>query len=219
LLEVIERDSMAMIMARDDSRLVRGASLPSPFQELVAKWEQMGMELIVRFFPNQFDLPCFEAAIHEPASNDLRLARGWGCHLDSRIALSRAVCEVAQTRIAAIKAPRRDRLRRRGDHASRAFVRMTEATDMIDFGEVPHVACNSVRSAMREVKVRLAGAGITRVFRLRMHFNGEPAALLGLHVVKVIVPLCESAVGFYVRMGPRLRERVAGKDLRYLKAR
>ena len=105
LLEVLERDSMAMTLARDESRLVRSASLPPPFQELIPKWERLGIELIVRFLPNQFGLPCFEAAIHEPASRDLRLARGWGCHLDRGIALSRAVCEAAQSRIGVIQCP------------------------------------------------------------------------------------------------------------------
>ena len=91
------------------------------------------------------------------------------------------------------------------------LLRMTNATEAIDFGAVPHIGCDSVRSAMRELKVRLDDAGITRVFRRRMHFNAEPEALLGLHVVKVVVPLCESTVGSHVRMGPRLLNRIVGK--------
>lgn len=237
LLEVLERDSMAMTIARDESRLVRNASLPPPFQELVPHWERLGIELIVRFLPNQFGLPCFEAAIHEPASRDLRLARGWGCHLDRGIALSRAVCEVAQSRIGVIHARRHGRARRpgaiargtkpgqydrqartddlgngtQGDHTARMLIRMTNATGAIDFGAVPNIVCNSVRSAMRELRGRLDAAGITRIFRRRMHFNAQPEALLGLHVVKVVVPLCESAVGSHVRMGPRLLHRVVGQ--------
>lgn len=232
LLEVLERDSLAMTIARDESRLVRNASLPPPFQDLVSHWQRLGIELMVRFLPNQFGLPCFEAAIHEPESRDLRLARGWGCHLDRGIALSRAVCEAAQSRIAAIHTRRYGRARQRGatpggkkpgqfdrmartdgargEHLVRMLARMTDATGAIGFDAVPHIACNSVRAAMRELRGRLNDTGITRIFRRRMHFNAEPEALLGLHVVKVVVPLCESAVGSHPRMGPRLFDRVVG---------
>ena len=234
LLEILERDSIAMTLAHDESHLVRSASLPPLFRELLPAWKRLGVDLIVRFLPNQFGLPCFEAAIHEPASGDLRLARGWGCHLDRHIALSRAVCESAQSRIYAIDARRRGRARRvgeaaraktpgphdrqalasdaanckQGDREARLLLRMTKATRTIDFGAVPHVSCSSVRSAMRELKGRLHDAGITRVFRLRMHLDGKPDALLGLHVVKVVVPFCESATSSHLRMGPRLLQRV-----------
>jgi len=214
LLEILERDSLAMNIARDDSHIVRNASLPPPFQQLVPKWQTLGIELTVHFLPNQFELPCFEAVIQEAAYDDLQLVRGWGCHLDSRIALSRAVCEAAQSRIAVIEGRRRDRGRRPNAPTARAKPRQmarraTTASKAIDFAAVPATSYNSVRAATRDLQVRLADAGITRVFRRRMHFNCEPGVLLGLHVVKVVVPLCETALGPHVRMGPRLWKRVA----------
>lgn len=214
LLEIIERDSLAMNIARNDSHIVRNASLPPPFQQLFSKWHTLGIELTVRFLPNQFELPCFEAVIREVAYDDLQLVRGWGCHLDSRIALSRAVCEAAQSRIAVMEGRRRKRGRRPNaptGHAKPQQMpwRATTASKAIDFAAVPTTSHTSVQSAMRDLQVRLADVGITRVFRRRMHYNREPEALLGLHVVKVVVPYCETAVGTHVRIGPRLWKRVA----------
>jgi ribosomal protein S12 methylthiotransferase accessory factor len=237
LLEILERDSIAMTLAHDESHLVRSASLPSLFQELLPAWNKVGVELIVRFLPNQFGLPCFEAVLHEPARDDLRLARGWGCHLDRDIALARAICESAQSRIYVIDSRRRGGSRRarragcaksaaphdrrarpanaahakQGDREARMLLRMTNTARTIDFAAVPNVPCNSVRSAMRALKGRLYRAGITRIFRRRMRLDGESDALLGLHVVKLVVPMCESAVSSHVRMGPRLLQRIVDK--------
>ncbi len=227
LLEVVERDSIAMNLSRDESSQVPVASLPTPFGRLIAPWQSRGIELLVRFLPNAFGLACFEAAIHEPARHHVRLVRGWGCHFDRDVALSRAVCEAAQLRLSVIHPRWRRQRRRYGDAApgtksaavgrmsadakgDRLLIRAADRSRQLDFSEVPHESCSSVRSALTDLFRRLAAAGMTRVFRHRMYFDGDPEALLGLHVVKVIVPLCESAVGAQVRMGPRLLERVMG---------
>ena len=66
------------------------------------QWAVTGVELMVRQIPNQFDLPCFQAMLHEAASNTVKFSGGYGLHLDAEIALSRAICEAAQSRLSVI---------------------------------------------------------------------------------------------------------------------
>ena len=218
LLEVLERDTIAMNLPRDESCLIDNADIPEPFKTLADDWQRLGIELIVRFVPNEFGLPCFEAGIHDGTSPDLKLARGRGLHLDRSVALSRAVCEAAQVRLTAMHGGRYDlppvEPEQAGDgpnKSTRLLARLKDATRRIDFEEVPQEICLSVRSALKQTLARLAESGMTRVFRRRMHFGSGRGGLLGLHVVKVIVPRCESAVGSQVRMGPRLAARILAR--------
>ena len=68
LLEVLERDTVAMNIARDESRLVANESLPAPFRRLAVEWAAMGVRLLVRCIPDALGLPCFVAALHQPRS-------------------------------------------------------------------------------------------------------------------------------------------------------
>lgn len=219
LFEVLERDALAMNLARDWSHLLANAELPPPFAARAADWKRLGIELVVRFVPNELSLPCFDAVVHDPSSRGLGAARGSGLHFDRTIALSRAVCEAAQSRLrvlyesriggpapAAATAPANNRTER--ERERRVLARFAEATRRVAFADIPEHACRSITSALDELVGRLAAAGFPRVFRRRLFHDDVADA--GLHVVKVIVPRCESVVGRHVRMGPRLLARVAG---------
>ena len=202
LLEVMERDALAMNLARNRSRLVANRSLPAPFRSMAAQWLESGVELVVRYVPNEWGLACFEAALLQPGSRRLRVHRGWGLHFHRHIALSRAICEAAQTRLVVL----RRRIANNIDEAKVGplLARLMDRQRMTELNETPHFAARSVRAAYVEVFERLAAHGFKHVFRRQMRLAGDPAGLRGLHVVKVVVPRCEFAAGPHVRMGPRL---------------
>jgi len=227
LLEILERDAIAMNLSRDESSRITAASLPTALGNLIAAWQDAGIEATTRFLPNVFGLACFEVTIHEPTSQVERMSRGWGCHFDREVALSRAICEAAQLRLSTIHPLWRLSHARYGRTAAGKVATAMDrslaengnqllpkpATDCertLDFSHVPHSSFTSVGVAFTELLRRLAMAGLTRVFRYRMYVDRNKDALLGLHVVKVVVPRCESALGSHVRMGPRMMERIMG---------
>lgn len=219
MLEVLERDAIAMNTPRDASQWLVPASLPQPLAGMAEHWRRAGIELIVRYVPNEFGLPCFQAWVHEPASVDVNLARGSGMHLDRSIALARAVCEAAQSRLSTLHGGRDDVSVFFGKYdgmptADRARLesalleRLRDRSRSIDFSQVPSWPARSPSGALRSLRRRLASRGFVHVFRHRPDAGLEAMALRGLHVVKIVIARCEALTGSDVRLGPRLRNRV-----------
>lgn len=109
LCEVIERDAMTAAVARGGEMGVRvdprtsGSAQADGLCELI---ERAGVTLEVRWIPSPTGLPCFLAWV---ACHDYPAAMfGFGCHLDPDIALTRAITEAAQARLAYISGARDD---------------------------------------------------------------------------------------------------------------
>jgi ribosomal protein S12 methylthiotransferase accessory factor len=218
LLEVLERDAVTMNTALDASCRVEPDALPAPFAEMARQWHDMGVALAVRWIPNDFDLPCFQACLHEPGSDTVNLAGGFGLHLDRDVAVARAICEAAQSRVGHIHGGRADvpefyarcapgnRAAREAADAEAVAARFDGAR-RIAFADVPQVACGErgVAELLEAVLARLRERGFGTVLRHRF-----AADLRGLHVVKVMVPRCEDFEPHTRRMGPRLKARVFG---------
>lgn len=220
LLEVLERDARALNSAPAGSARLANERLPPPFAAWAAAWREAGIELIVRRLPNDFDLPCFEAHLWEPASPDVNLAAGAGLHPDRKVALGRAISEAAQSRLSVIHGGRDDitgfyakyRLAdqsARHDAEQRLVGALAGGGRTIDFADVPDFDVRSVRGTLAWLRARLAERGFPCVLRRRMRPPGLD--LLGFEVVKVVVPRCEALLGAAVCMGPRLRARVLGR--------
>lgn len=217
LLEVLERDATAMNKPQDVSQWVAHEGLCEPFRSLAAQWRSLGIELAVRFVPNAFGLPCFEAWLHD-TSGGVPLATGSGLHLDRDIALARAVCEAAQSRLTYIHGGRDDITRhhdrvagtpaaQRHDEDRRELARVFDRQRQTVFDMLPHEPGlpGTLAVALDALLSRLARAGFEHVLRHR--FAGD---LGGLHVVKVIVPRCEEVEHNRLRIGPRLLAGVVG---------
>ncbi len=216
LFEVLERDALAMSRIDNASRWVEPSSLPEPFAGLAVRWRALGIELVVRFVDNAFGLPCFEAFVHEPSSADIGLARGSGLHADRHIALSRAVCEAAQSRLSGIHGGREDlvgfyaKYRDKTPQARRAAERkvLDEVFDRarpIEWPSIPHGPAigDDIGSVLDATVDRLRDRGFPAVFRHRF-----ASAVDGLAVVKVVVPRCEEIEHDTERVGPRLLARI-----------
>jgi ribosomal protein S12 methylthiotransferase accessory factor len=219
LLEVMERDAVAMNLVDDGSQWVEHAELPEPFRALASDWHRLGVDLSVRHVPNDFELPCFQAGLSEPASSDVNLAAGYGLHLDRGVALSRAICEAAQSRLSTIHGGRDDitgfyakytdqPTPTRLDREQLAIRTMFDTSRRIDFTDVPdHPRFDrSLKDALAEVLAIMRRAGLPSAFRHRFD-----ASLGGLQVVKVIVPKSELVGHDARRIGRRLLERIMAR--------
>jgi ribosomal protein S12 methylthiotransferase accessory factor len=190
--------------------------LPAPFAVLASRWQELGVALAVRHVPNALDLPCFEAVLHQPDSDDVNLASGSGLHLDRELALARAICEAAQSRLSHIHGGRDDitnfyakytevdKATRREREAA-AVAKAFDSQRRVAFAALPQVLgpAGSARAALDDLLARVSAAGFKAV--MRHHFEAE---LGGLHVVKVVVPGCEEVESLSRRIGPRLFERI-----------
>ena len=212
LLEVIERDIRAFHRIRDKSRPLHPSTLPGIALEQLAKIGDAGFEWCVRYLPNEFDLPCFEALIWDAsASNALKLAAGYGCHLMRDIALTRAVTEAVQSRLSWIHGARDDLVEpdtEVGDFASPEleasaalqWQRYTDVSGGLDFERVPGLGLpRSIDDALFATMERLARSKIRLVCRVAF-----TPSIAKLQVVRVIVPRLEYWDRFSHRIGPRL---------------
>ena len=109
LAEVIERDIRSFYLVGNTSVLVEEETFPPVAAHLACLIRQAGLRLFVRYQPNLFQLPYFEVAIHDPEHpTPLFLHGGSACHPHAKIALVRAICEAAQSRLTAIHGGRDD---------------------------------------------------------------------------------------------------------------
>lgn len=215
LLEVVERDTLSMHKARDGSRWVVPASLPPPFDRLVDDWRRLGVDTAVRWLPNPFGVHCFHAVLHEPGRLSVHLAAGYGAHPEPGIALSRALCEAAQSRLSHVHGGRDDVVRfyeryetdaLRDEKDAALLPRLFEHSQPLDYRELSGIdTTEPIARQLDRMLDALAAAGFGQVFRHRFAVD-----LGGLAVVKVVVPGCEDAENCPWRMGRRLFASVTG---------
>lgn len=82
----------------------------APLKFLVRKFNDVGLPLLIKdITQNDIGVPTFVASSIESITNDYGYyAKGYGTHLDSRIALIRAITELSQTRAGNIQGARDD---------------------------------------------------------------------------------------------------------------
>lgn len=113
LCEVIERDSLARFALLSDvertNKLFFQGEVSYTNQELIDKFLRQNMFLKIWDITSSLQIPTYHCALHDP--NPFRLQgifRGTGTHGNSDIALTRALLEVAQSRLALISGSRDD---------------------------------------------------------------------------------------------------------------
>jgi len=81
-----------------------------PIKFLVKRFNDAGISLLIKdITQNDIGIPTFVASSVEGISSDYGLyAKGYGTHVDARIALTRAITELSQTRAANIQGARDD---------------------------------------------------------------------------------------------------------------
>lgn len=110
LLEVIERDAMAVAELGRLGRSVDIGDLPSrPVQDLRQRLSRLGIELEVKQIPAIGGVHVFAAFLDDRESkNPLRLVGGQSAHVDPLLAIEDAILEAVQTRAVLISGGRED---------------------------------------------------------------------------------------------------------------
>ncbi len=215
LAEVIERDIKAFHLVRDTSALVAEETFPAVATALADAIRSAGLELCVRYHANEFHLPYFSASIVDPDTDSpLFIHGGFGCHPHASIALVRAICEAAQSRLSFIHGGRDDLVdwhrrisawneQERAEHRFRLRAKACCAARTVRYEEIPDykARATSLESCFDLMVAALDRAGIRQICRIV--FTNPTDSLC---VVKIVVPLLEEFDAFSPRVGKRLRD-------------
>jgi ribosomal protein S12 methylthiotransferase accessory factor len=185
---------------------------------MAGAWLRRGVRLVVRHVPSDTGLPCFKAWLIEAESTDINLCSGSGLHLDREIALTRAICEAAQSRLSTLHGGRDDIVDfydkytqvdpvRRRERESRLVAAIEGAEGAVAFSDVEQaaIAAKPLPELLADLLERLRGIGLGSVLRYRF-----AADLGGMHALRIVVPRCECSESDLQRMGPRLLSAVMG---------
>ena len=175
-----------------------------PVKNLVEKFRQAGISLMVKDITSDIGIPTFNASSVEWISHDYGyLAEGHGTHPDARIAVLRAITEVSQTRAANIQGARDD-LRKikyndenTDDRRAWQFMRSIKK---IKFSEVPTFFNEDILDDINLILYRLKNVGLNQVIIVDLT-NQD----IGIPVVRAIVPGLETFKITKSVMGMRAR--------------
>ena len=216
LAEALEHDILAFQFVRDTSVRVRNETFPPAAMIVDRTLRERGVSLYVRFQPNAFGIPFFSATLSDPdLPSPYFVNGGYGCHPHREIALLRAICEAAQSRLSFIHGGRDDlidfyRRFEAQDQAARLdyvhrLVAKVSAADAVSFSDITDRAedAQDLDSTLTVLTQALADAGLHRVCRVVYTDPDEE-----LQVVRILVPGLEHFDETSSRVGRRLRDHV-----------
>ncbi len=158
-----------------------------PISNLVRKFKNHDNPLIIKNVTSEIGIPTFNAASVEWITHDYGyLAEGHGAHPDARIALLRAITEVAQTRAANIQGARDD-LRKipygennTDDQRSWQFMKSSKT---INFTDIDSFINDDILDDIKLILEKLKGHSLNQAIVINLT---NPH--LGIPVVRTIVP-------------------------------
>jgi ribosomal protein S12 methylthiotransferase accessory factor len=158
-----------------------------PISNLVRKFKNHDIPLIIKNVTSEIGIPTFNAASVEWITHDYGyLAEGHGAHPDARIALLRAITEVAQTRAANIQGARDD-LRKipygennTDDQRSWQFMKSRKT---INFTDIDSFINDDILDDIKLILEKLKGHSLNQAIVINLT---NPH--LGIPVVRTIVP-------------------------------
>lgn len=216
LTECVERDIRSFEALRDTSVLVELDSIRGSEQGLVDAIRDAGLRLFVRSVKNPFGLAYFSATLIDPESrNPFFINAGFGCHPHRSVALVRAICEAAQSRLSFIHGGRDDlehwyafysgwSEKRKRAHNIRVTATVSKGQDSaVRLADVADSSgeCTSVARCEELLIDRLSAAGFTRLLRANLCRPSDD-----LQVVRLVVPGLECLNEKSHRIGKRLRD-------------
>jgi ribosomal protein S12 methylthiotransferase accessory factor len=206
LYELIERDIWSIEFVRNRSACVTGDGLPDEVHAIVETAARNGLRLVIRYVPNDYGIPFFAAFLFDPNKLERRFFNGgWGCHHDRRIALTRAVTEVAQSRLAFLhggrKPQRWDDSLAEADRVEQQIGVASSKTPSIRFKDNPEQPAAGPSTEQWAAAVDCLRRVIDRpIYRVIYTPSEGP-----LHVVRLVVPLLEHFSRSTMRVGPRMQ--------------
>ena len=189
LLELVERDATAIWWYNQVQRPgIDISSFRDPyFDALSSEYESLGWRLWALDITHDLGIPVIVALAENPASG--RFSIGFGCHLDNRIALQRALTEVNQLLdVTADAPPPWDPTKL----SSNQFLYPGPGYTRLDASQPPPIDARDLKEAIDQCVSRLSSAG------MEVLVVDKTRPDIGLPVVQVIVPgLCH----FWPRFG------------------
>jgi ribosomal protein S12 methylthiotransferase accessory factor len=217
LSEVIERDAWSLVEAsRNTGPRVTGIS-DSLAESLLDKFSKADVDVIVRDITSDIGIPTCAAISDDLQLRDpTLLTTGMGTHTSSRVAVLRALTEVAQSRLTQIHGAREDTTtadfrRQIGyERTKRLNKHWFEVQEEKDFSEIKSFESDDFLDDIRHMLGKLEEAGLNRAVVVDL-----TRAEIGVPVVRVIVPGLEMAGVDPERVGRRFRN--AAKARRVLR--
>jgi ribosomal protein S12 methylthiotransferase accessory factor YcaO len=162
-----------------------------PVKNLLEKFKQAGISLTIKDITSDIGIPTFNASSVEWVTHDYGyLAEGHGTHPDARIALLRAITEVAQTRAANIQGARDDlrkiKYNQENTDDKRAWQFMP-STKKIKFREVQTFFNEDIIDDINLILLRLKRVGLNQAIIVDLT-NQD----IDIPVVRAIVPGLET---------------------------
>jgi len=236
LCELVERDAFTLAQlrsqciprARSEAVLGAGAAGPDdpdaypridltsagdPFPGLLEKFQRAGLRLVVRDITSDIGIASAVAATADDAVPGFPQAHGgMGAHPNARIAVIRAITELAQSRVVDIQGAREDIFA--ADETVPAGNRLTQRVRKIEpgrwlfeqtgrtrrFPKMASIQNDDIADDIRLILARLTRRGIERILAVDLSGRG------GFAVVRVMAPGLEFWALNGERIGPRALE-------------
>ncbi len=182
LCEVVERDATTLwqqqTKASRDASLVDLSTVQDPgCCDILVRFEKADVAVAVWEVTSDVGLPVFSCTIVDRKDSIFRptpAASGMGCHLDRRIALSRALTEAAQSRLTVMAGSRDDvswkEYSRFHDRAVVALIRsrILEGCPKRRFVDAPTVSHDTFAADIADIVERFRRLGITQVAAINL---------------------------------------------------
>lgn len=211
--ELMERDVQAFNYMHDQSCLVNLDMYSAETDSLIRKVDAAGLSLSVRYTENCFGLAYFQAFIMEESPQaPISVATGSGFHPIKEIALIRAICEAAQSRLSHIHGGRDDIIERvkyfekKGRAAELQAISLLRTiaisnNQIIDYSAIAcqETAIPTIESGWELLVEKLRRVGLNTVLRVVLSETTDD-----IKVVRIIIPGLETFEPGLKRVGPRL---------------
>ncbi|MGA2122027.1 MAG: YcaO-related McrA-glycine thioamidation protein [Methanoregula sp.] len=207
LSEVIERDAWSLVeTTRDTGPVVVGIDDPV-IRDMQKKFADAQVEVKVRDITSDIGIPTIAAVADDVLLKDPSLLTiGIGTHTSARIAVMRALTEVAQSRLTQIHGAREDttlaemRKRMGYDRAKRINRYWYRDNGTVDYADIPSSDTDDFQKDIQNIIDALGKKGLDRV--IVVDLTREE---IGIPVVRVIVPGLEVFAMDPERRGERVK--------------
>jgi thioglycine synthase len=207
LSEVIERDAWSLVEAcRDTGPCVTGMTDPA-IMDMQEKFAKAQVEVTVRDITSDIGIPTMAAVADDVLLRDpMLLTIGIGTHTSARIAVMRALTEVAQSRLTQIHGAREDttladlRKKMGYDRAKRINGYWFRDNGSVDYSSIKSSDTDDFKKDIENIVSLLEKQGMDRV--IIVDLTREE---IGVPVVRVIVPGLEVFAMDQERRGERVK--------------
>ena len=207
LSEVIERDAWSLVeTTRDTGAAVVGIDDPQ-IQDMQKKFADAQVEVTIRDITSDIGIPTIAAVADDVLLKDPSLLTiGIGTHTSARIAVMRALTEVAQSRLTQIHGAREDttladlRKKMGYERAKRINGYWYRDNGTVDYATIPSTDTDDFLKDIQNIIAALAKKGLDRV--IVVDLTREE---IGIPVVRVIVPGLEVFAMDPQRRGERVK--------------